>query len=124
MIRATLEHGRNVMALTATATLSTQRKIMKSLEMHPNSHILSQMPIQTNIEYVVKDVGDQGLSFLTEPLAHDLLLKGVETTKTLIYCQSYKELLNVYRDLVLCLHGKENRDSGQRWQQGTAGREV
>ena len=101
MIRATLEQDRNVMALTATATLATRKCIMKSLEMQPTCHIISRVPFQTNIKYIVKAVGDQGLAVLTEPLVDELLTKGVESTKTLIYCQSYMELLNVYRDLVL-----------------------
>ena len=71
-----------------------------------DSYILSKVPLQNNIKYVVKDVGVGGLAVLTKPIADNVLGMGVEYTKTLIYCQSYTDLLNVYQDLVLCVGGK------------------
>lgn len=84
---------------------------IKSLEMQPTCHIISRVPLQTNIEYTVKAVGDQGLAVLTEPLVDELLTGKYRVTNN---CQSYMERLKcVSRS---CSgRRRENYGVWQRW---------
>ena len=92
-----------MIALTATATLSTRKLIMRSLEMSQNSQIIAKVTMPMNIMYIVKSTPPQGLNTLTVTLIDELLEKGIETEKTIVYCRSYTDIIAIYQELVLGL---------------------
>ena len=90
------------MALTATAMFSTRRLILKSLEMS-NCHMITKLPKQLNITYQVVTTNATGISILVAPLLEELRSSGAGTDKTIVYCRSYRDIVDIYRALILGL---------------------
>lgn len=91
-----------VMALTATATFTTRRLILRSLEMS-NCHVIAKLPQQPNTSYHVIQATDSGIKMFVAPLLEELLDKRHHADKTIIYCRTYTDIIEVYRALVLGL---------------------
>lgn len=93
--------GVNVMALTATAMQVTRKLIIQSLEMSRNCHYIVKVPGQLNITYAVSKKSAQSMKSFTTPLVQELLTKGRNTAKTIVYCQFYPEIIATFQDLVI-----------------------
>ena len=101
-IRAMLQQGQNLTALTATATCSTRKVIIRTLEMF-DCHVIAKIPSQCNITYHVKTKPKECVKSFVAPLVEDLRTRGDNADKTIIYCTSYKDNLAVFQEFVLQL---------------------
>ena len=85
-VRSLLHLNTRIMALTATATKSSQKQICRTLGMvKPN--IIAVSPDRPNIEYRVKfkrDTVEEQFS----PLVEELKRKRTETDRSVIFCRS------------------------------------
>ena len=90
------------MALTATATMPTRNSIQRLLEMS-NCHVIARLPQQQNITYRVVTADASGIAIFVDPLLQELCSKGCATGKTIVYCRSYADIINVYRAFILGL---------------------
>ena len=77
-----------MMALTATATTVTRRKIIGSLNMK-NCHVISQNPCKSNIRYIVKP--KTTIADVFAPVADDILVNKRNAQRTIIFCRDFKE---------------------------------
>ena len=91
-----------IMALTATATLSMRKMIISALDM-ANCHVIAKVPSQVNITYEVESGKD--IQSFTAPLIEELRQKGINADKSIVFCRSYKDLLSVFQEFVVQLHG-------------------
>ena len=91
----------NVIALTATATHVTRKVIIRTLEMSTNFHCIVKVPEQLNITYMVSKKSKEGVKSITAPLVQELLMKGTDTAKTIVYCRSYLDIIAVFQELVV-----------------------
>lgn len=102
------------MALTATATSATRKVIARSLDM-VDCLIIAKVPSQVNIKYEVKPSSDKGFEQFTAPLIQELQEMGTKAEKTIVYCRTYKDLLDVFQEFVVKLNATLFvRDQGQR----------
>ncbi|KAJ7384012.1 hypothetical protein OS493_024024 [Desmophyllum pertusum] len=77
-----------IVALTATATSETRKAIMDVLLMD-NPYIIYESPDKSNIAYSVLYMSrDESLPKYFEWLVKELLEHGIDTTRTIIYCQT------------------------------------
>lgn len=103
-----------VMALTATATSATRKVIARSLDM-VDCLTIAKVPSQVNIKYEVKPSSDKGFEQFTAPLIQELQETGTKAEKTIVYCRTYKDLLDVFQEFVVKLNAAlVVRDQGQR----------
>ena len=72
------------MVLTATATSPTRKEIMKRLDMK-KAVVVYLPPATANIVYVDK----MTIKDIVQSIVKELLAKGVDTGKRIIYCQTY-----------------------------------
>ena len=82
-----------IMALTATATLSTQATIIRSLGMF-NPVIIRKEPDKSNIHFTVKKVSD--IKKTLGELALKLKIERKQFPCTLIFCQTLKDCAEIY----------------------------
>ena len=82
------------MALTATATIATRRKIISSLNMKC-CHIVSRNPYKANIYYAVKKKTSIEECFL--PIVQEIASKTVKADHTIIFCRSFKDCFSIYQ---------------------------
>ena len=95
------------MALTATATIQTQRAICKTLRM-VNPAIVTELPSKPNIKYIIqRDPGSFEETFA--PLVEEVKRFRHLTDKTIIFCHSYDSCSKIYLFLKNQL-GKEFTD--------------
>ena len=81
------------MALTATATVSTRRIVMKRLNMkHPV--IISITPDKPNILYTIQQKGD--MQDVVAKISEQVKRKGLTANKAIIYCCYHREVANFY----------------------------
>jgi superfamily II DNA helicase RecQ len=92
------------MALTATASSSTKKAILSSLGMTTCYQVISP-PNKTNIKYFVYK--QESIEGMIEPIVHNIGLKGIDADRTIIFCKTYTDTLNVFKTLV-CTLGKYN----------------
>ena len=83
----------NVMALTATATVSTRKDIIKSLDMQ-NPVVVSVSPMKENIYYCVSKKVKVNESFL--PICEKLASQRAATDRMIIFCRTYDEVTSIY----------------------------
>ena len=82
------------MALTATATKSSRREIIKKLRMvHPA--IISVSPNKPNIKYCVKFNADS-LEQSFAPIVEELRRERKQMRRTIIFCRSYDQCSRIY----------------------------
>ena len=81
------------MALTATATSPTRKEIMKRLDMK-KAVVVYLPPAKPNIVCVVMD--KTAIEDVVQPIVKELLAKGVEASKKIIYCRTYDQVAQFY----------------------------
>ena len=93
-VRSLIPSHVNVMALTATASLTTQQKIFKVLGMK-DPVIVSEFPNRPNITYWISE--KKSVEEVFSPIVHHLLRKQKTMGKIIIFCCSYDECVSLYR---------------------------
>ena len=81
------------MALTATATVSTRKEIIKSLDMQ-DPVIVSVSPMKGNIHYCV--ARKTTLSEAFRPICEKLARQRISTDRMIVFCQTYDDVTSVY----------------------------
>ena len=97
-LRTLLPPDVNIMALTATATNSTRRAVVKRLSMDTPA-IVYVPPIKSNVSYIVRKRKEDDLDILSKSLATSLLQNGVDTPRTIVFCRQYKECAYLYHSV-------------------------
>ncbi len=82
------------MALTATATVATRRKIISSLSM-TGCHVISRNPRKPNMHYSVKPKTSIRDTF--EPIVQDVLRHKQKAERTIIFCRSLPDCFAIYQ---------------------------
>ena len=77
-----------------------RKLIIRSLEMSTNCHYIVKIPEQFNITYAVSKKSAEGAKSFTTPLVQELMAGSRNTPKTIVYCHSYPEIVDVFQDLV------------------------
>lgn len=105
-IRALTPALTNVMALTATATSATGKKRMESLKM-VDCKVVLNIPNNVNIYYAVLPMPSGPMQVLS-PLIWELCTDGIKSEHTIVFCQTYDHLLQLFQMAALELgrHGK------------------
>ena len=83
------------MALTATATISTRKYIIKNLSMK-NPTIIYLPPNKDNIVYHVADKPSGGIPEAFEPVAKRLIKEGTNMPRLIIFCRTYSDVINIH----------------------------
>ena len=98
----------NMMALTATVNETTRYAIMDSLCMEKkDTVVIEKPPDKMNITYRVCKKPDC-VEIMLAPLIDEIVKLGKNTPKTIIFCKSYKDLVEIYTELVTELHNKNS----------------
>lgn len=100
-IRALIPPDTNIMALTATANLSTQIKAIKSLEMQ-DYKIVAKIPNNLNIHYSLLPMPSTPYKVL-DPLVDEICKYGTKSKRPL-YSVGLMTLLEMYKSTVLQLN--------------------
>lgn len=103
-IRALTPPSTNVMALTATANSDTRKKIIESLEMFEHEVVI-KVPNRKNIFYTVLPRPSSSADVL-DPTIKELCTYKTKTDRTLVFCHSYDDVLNLYQTAALQLNEK------------------
>ena len=93
-VRSLIPHHVRVMALTATATISTRRKIILSLDMQ-GCHVISRNPHKMNIKYIVRQKVTIEEAF--SPVIEDVSLNSQNADRTIIFCQNFRDCFDIYQ---------------------------
>ena len=93
-IRSLIPHHIHMMALTATAGLSTRRKIIGSLNMK-KVHIVSRNPCKGNITYIVKEK-PADIADILSPIVDDILENNRNAERTIIFCRNLQNCADIY----------------------------
>jgi len=83
-VRSLIPRHVQVMALTETATISTRRKIILSLDMQ-GCHVISRNPQKVTIEEVFS------------PVIEDVSLNSRNADRTIIFCQNVQDCFDIYQ---------------------------
>ena len=83
-----------LMTLTATATLSTRKFIIKNLNMQDTA-IVYVPPLNNNIIYFVTDKPIGGISEAFQPIV-DRLIRERTMDRIIIFCQLYYEVIGIH----------------------------
>lgn len=89
------------MALTATATLSTRKFIIKSLNMQ-NPVIIYIPPVKNNIAYYVEDKPREGIRVAFKPIV-DRLIRERNMGRVIIFCKTYDNVISIHKYFVSAL---------------------
>jgi ATP-dependent DNA helicase RecQ len=103
-IRSLVPKNTRFMALTATATIKTRDVILSSLNM-AKCHLIIQPPDKHNIKYYIFKQDD--IDIMLQPIIDEVQLKGTNADRTIIFCRTYVDTLNVFKTLV-CKLGRRN----------------
>lgn len=82
------------MALTATATISTRRKILLSLNMK-DCHVISRNPRKANIKYIVREKLNMEDTF--SPIIEDVSQNDRNAERTIIFCRNFRDCFDIYQ---------------------------
>ena len=94
-IRSIIPLNVHVMALTATATLSTRHYIMDTLSMKTeNTHIVYVPPVKDNIAYYVADKPSGGIPAFG-PIAKRVK-QDHNLGRIIIFCRTYEAVTSIY----------------------------
>ncbi|PFX34645.1 hypothetical protein AWC38_SpisGene458 [Stylophora pistillata] len=81
----------NILAVTAIATKDTQETIIDVLQMKAPYEIY-ESPEKPNITYVVEAISpDTNISKCFEGIGYEVIRKGIEAERTIIYCQTINQ---------------------------------
>ena len=104
-IRSLLPRWTNFMALTATANVTTQHNIIKSLEMKEVLRIC-KMPNIPNLFLSVVKKPDCEISQIVTPIVNEIAQSGISVDKHFVFCRTYKETMELFQEAVLQLHSR------------------
>lgn len=93
-IRSIVPESVHLMTLTATATLSTRKFIIKNLCMR-NPAIIYIPPIKSNITYFVSKKPKEGIQAAFKPIV-TRLLRERDMGRIIIFCRSYPDAIAVH----------------------------
>ena len=94
-IRLIIPQHTNLMALTATASISTREHIIVNLNMQDKCVVVSQLPNRVNICYRVHEKpNDPMVVFL--PYLNDLIQHKSKARRCVIFCPMYSDCDEVY----------------------------
>ena len=91
-IRSIVPEGVRLMALTATATLSTRKYIIKNLSMQ-NPVVVYMTPAKDNIAYYV--VEKEGVETFFRPIVEKLRDRTMD--RTIIFCRTYEDIIKIHQ---------------------------
>ena len=77
------------MALTATATLSTRKYVISSLNMR-NPAIVYMSPLKNNIIFYVVNKPKEGIEPAFKPIVQRLIVNNSNTGRIIIFCCTYQ----------------------------------
>ena len=89
-IRSLVPPGIHVMALTATASSSTRKAVIRILGMK-NVAIVNQPAVKSNICFHVSQIERKGDLSMFSHIVDALTIMGAQCDKTIIFCRSYKD---------------------------------
>lgn len=93
-VRSLIPRHVNILALTATATKSTRKVVIKRLNMkHPE--IISVTPSKDNVIYSVSNKSN--MENVVEKIKDQLLCDGKNAQKLIIYCRYHREVAEMYQ---------------------------
>lgn len=90
-----------LMALTATASLSTRRFIIKSLNMQ-KPVIVYLAPEKENIIYLVRDKPKEGIPTAFRPIAKKIM-EDRSMGRMIIFCKTYEDVISINQYFVTVL---------------------
>ena len=93
-VRSLIPSNVNVMALTATATISTRTHVCEKLSM-VNPVVISQSPNKLNIKYIVHKK-EASISDIIAPLANELKQHRKSLPRVIIFGKTYEACGEVY----------------------------
>ena len=93
-IRSLVPPSVGVMALTATATESTRKDILKRLSMR-NVAMVRRSPHKCNIVFAAREKSD--IFSLLQPLLESLRHLRTSMNRIIIYCKKYNDVSMIYR---------------------------
>ncbi|XP_076116508.1 ATP-dependent DNA helicase RecQ-like [Mytilus galloprovincialis] len=103
-LRSVVPKKTTFVTLTATATRSIKKDIMKTLDMDIKTSIISVIPERPNLSYYVQK-SSKNLADL-DWLINDLLKFEKSTKKTIIYCRNIVSCSNLYEYFRLSLNDR------------------
>ena len=112
-IRSLIPKEVNLMALTATANLTTRSIVIESLDMQ-GCHVISRLPNKPNIFYSVMIKPDNYLDML-QTLIEEICRKGIQCDRCIVFCQTYDDTMKMFQAMVLelskrnCLYGENKK---------------
>ena len=86
-------------ALTATATCDTRKRIADSLGLR-NFVLIKESPEKPNIKHIVYHTKTRDIDDMFQWLVKELREEGVNASKTIIYCQSRKVVTEIYESFI------------------------
>lgn len=93
-VRSLIPPTVKMMALTATATTVTRRKIISSLNMK-SCHVVSRNPCKSNIQYRVRP--KTTIADVFAPVVDDIQVNNRNAERTIIFCRNFKDCFDVYQ---------------------------
>ena len=107
-IRSVVSETVHLMALTATATLSTPRFIIKNL---CTPAVVYIQPVKDNIAYFVSDKPKEGIQEAFQPIATRLKTER-DMGRVIIFCRSYPDAIEVYSYFLRALREHSTEPKG------------
>ena len=96
--RSLIPNDCSIIVLTATATKRSQHEILESLNLSLSTTMIHQSPNGGNIKYI-KQYMDKNDPLETQfgSMINELKVSGVNTPRTIVYCQTRKQCSVLYR---------------------------
>ena len=94
-IRSIVPRDVHLMALTATATLSTSKYIIGNLSMQDPAIVYSP-PVKKNITYFVRDKPKEGIPAAFNPIVERLITQR-NMGRVIIFCRTYEDVIAIHR---------------------------
>lgn len=105
-IRSVLPHRTNIVAVTATANKKTRENVMKSLEM-TSAYVVSKVPNNSNVFLaVLHKPSGHSTEAVVEAVVKSVVDKGVAADRHLVFCRSYPETSDLFREAALLLSSR------------------
>lgn len=109
-IRSIVPDNVHLMALTATASLSTRRSIIKSLNMQKPA-IVYLAPVKDNITFFVANKPKEGIPAAFNPIATKLI-EDRNMGRIIVFCRTYEDVINIHKYFVKALGEHFNEPKG------------
>ena len=94
-IRSIVPRDIHLMALTATATLSTRKYIIGNLSMQDPAIVYSP-PVKKNITYFVRDKPKEGIPAAFNPIVERLITQR-NMGRVIKFCHTYEDVIAIHR---------------------------